>query len=166
MLFVNKRHRTPIFRSRQMQPQQHVYTYHRHSRPSQLHCISETKMIQKITQYIALSLLIVILTVSALVDAAPLLPSQDPFYLPPSNLNATKPGAILRSRKLSVSLTNVTLQATYQFLYRTTNSLGYPAAAVITLLIPSNANYSLHLAYQTAYNEASKSTQACMDPIT
>lgn len=70
--------------------------------------------------------------------AAPaLLPSQDPFYTPPSGYERRAPGDILRTRQVALGWrgTSVPVTAT-QLLYRTTDNFGGPSATVTTVLSP------------------------------
>jgi hypothetical protein len=60
-------------------------------------------------------------------------PSSDAFYAAPANLASLAPGAVIRSRK--VSLPGLWAHS-YQLLYRTTNATGAPVAAATTLLVP------------------------------
>ncbi|KAI8081466.1 secretory lipase family protein [Halteromyces radiatus] len=75
-----------------------------------------------------------------------ILPSMDPFYILPSGYERTKPGTILRSRKLprhpeqTLPAFPQNIRGAYQLLYRTTDALGQPTATVTTLMIPFNAN--------------------------
>ncbi|KAH7311068.1 secretory lipase-like protein 1 precursor [Rhexocercosporidium sp. MPI-PUGE-AT-0058] len=89
---------------------------------------------------------------------APLPPTDDPFYTPPTDLSARKPGAILRSRSIGpLSLGgSVPFQAkaAYQLLYRTTDTLGDASAAVTTVIIPNKGNSSRLLSYQFAEDAA------------
>ncbi|KAK4495560.1 hypothetical protein PRZ48_001225 [Zasmidium cellare] len=89
---------------------------------------------------------------------AVLLPSQDPFYAQPSNISSYAPGAIIDARSMPTNINslfpnepNITVEEAYQYLYRTTDSLGNAVAAVTTLLVPYNADSSKLLSYQTAY---------------
>lgn len=92
----------------------------------------------------------------------PLLPTQDPFYLPPQNVSDYQPGEIIASRLVStdingilgISATAISVKAAYQHLYRTTDSLHNPVAAVTTVLVPYNAKPGKLLSYQTAYDSA------------
>lgn len=115
-------------------------------------------------------LIVTIIGLSALVTsslgltsrAVPILPTEDPFYAQPPNISAYKPGDIIASRNVStdlngileVSVTDISMQAAYQHLYRTTDSLQNPIAAVTTILVPHNANPEKLLSYQAAYNSA------------
>jgi hypothetical protein len=65
-------------------------------------------------------------------------PSADPFYTSPVALSSVGPGAVLRSRKVTIGgLPAVGSTTAYQLLYRTTNATGQPIATVTTLLLPS-----------------------------
>ncbi|KAL2062000.1 hypothetical protein VTL71DRAFT_6266 [Oculimacula yallundae] len=90
--------------------------------------------------------------------AAPLPPTEDPFYIPPTGLEAQKPGTILRSRAIGPlsfgGAVPFQAKAAYQLLYRTTDSLNTPSAAVTTIIIPQNANTSRVLSYQFAEDAA------------
>ncbi|ORZ09453.1 secretory lipase-domain-containing protein [Absidia repens] len=72
------------------------------------------------------------------------------------------PGQVLKKRNLGPrSLSAFThfpqhLKTVYQFLYRTTDGLGQPVAAVATLAIPYHANYSTLVSHQTAEDSISK----------
>lgn len=91
-----------------------------------------------------------------------LLPTNDPFYSSPINISLYAPGDIIASRPVStdlngilgLSLSVLSLSGAYQFLYRTADSFGNPAAAVTTVLIPHGANTEKMLSYQTAYDSA------------
>jgi hypothetical protein len=89
---------------------------------------------------------------------APPLPQNDPFHIAPSGYDSSAPGTILRSRLLddfSFSGTvPLQVKAAYQLLFRTTDSIGNPQAAVSTIIVPGNANYSRLLSYQTAEDAA------------
>lgn len=93
---------------------------------------------------------------------AVLLPSADAFYTQPGNVSAYRPGDVIRSRAIDGSLNGISggtpaplsVKKAYQYLYRTTDSLGNAAAAVTTLLVPYGADPSKLLAYQTAYDSA------------
>lgn len=88
-------------------------------------------------------------------------PSEDPFYEQPSNIGTYAPGELIRSREISNRVAtwillprSMNVKSAYQYLYRTTNSVGDPVAAAATLLIPHNDDPSKLLAYQTAYDSA------------
>lgn len=94
--------------------------------------------------------------------AGPLLPTEDPFYVQPQNVSEYQPGEIIASRLISidvngilgVSATAISVQAAFQHLYRTTDGLQNPVAAVTTVLVPYNANPGKLLSYQAAYDSA------------
>lgn len=82
-------------------------------------------------------------------------PASDPFYAAPSNITDYKPGDIIRHRNLPNPAVGITgLEASYQLLYRTTDSLGNPEAAVTTILVPKNAGSNKLLSYQIAEDAA------------
>jgi hypothetical protein len=87
-----------------------------------------------------------------------LLPSDDPFYTPPADLESYAPGTILRSRPFpgEVGFYNfpVNLAAAYQLLYRTTGSSGEAISTVTTILIPNNTDFTSLLSYQVEINAA------------
>nr|WP_254206976.1 lipase family protein [Nocardia alni] len=72
----------------------------------------------------------------------PLLPSRDPFMIPPADLARQAPGAILRSRKVRIGLLGVVPQqvSAWQLLYRSTDMHGDPEAAITTVLLPLGAD--------------------------
>lgn len=89
------------------------------------------------------------------VRSGPQYPLDDPFYVPPDGFESTAPGSILRYRTppypiAAFSLVKVNLAASYQILYRTTNSFGDAVATVSTILIPHNADFTKLLSYQVA----------------
>lgn len=96
------------------------------------------------------------------VRADVLLPQDDPFYAQPANISDYQPGEVIASRAVETdlngilgdSVTPISLNASYQFLYRTIDSLQNPIAAVTTVLVPHNADPSKLLSYQTAYDSA------------
>ncbi|MGY2025307.1 lipase family protein [Nocardia gipuzkoensis] len=71
----------------------------------------------------------------------PLLPSRDPFYRPPVDLAAHRPGAIVRSRPVDVALFGIVPQkvSAWQLLYRSSDLHGRAETAVTTVLLPSGA---------------------------
>lgn len=92
-------------------------------------------------------------------NSGPLYPVDDPFYVPPEGFENTAPGTILRNRTppypiASFSLDPVNLAASYQILYRTTNSFGDAVATVSTILVPYNADFTKLLSYQVAQDAA------------
>ncbi|KAF9893920.1 hypothetical protein FE257_008891 [Aspergillus nanangensis] len=99
----------------------------------------------------------------ALVSADdPLLPSQDAWYDQPDDIASYSPGDMIRTREVPPLLqplfssipANVSTKAVYQYLYRTTDSLGEPVAAVVTLLEPYDSDPEKLVAYQTPYDSA------------
>ncbi|KAA0023689.1 triacylglycerol lipase [Antrihabitans cavernicola] len=97
--------------------------------------------------------------VVATAPAAVAAPPTDSFYDPPANFASAAPGAILKSRPVTVKaleLFPVNVQA-WQLLYRTTNSDGSPYAAVTTVMIPQGpAKPRPLLSYQTAYDSTQR----------
>jgi hypothetical protein len=51
-------------------------------------------------------------------------------------------------------VTNISIQAFYQVLYRTTGTMGQPVAAMTSIFVPENADPNKLLAYQAFYNTA------------
>lgn len=97
--------------------------------------------------------------------APPPLPSADDFYKLPDNLDSYAPGAIIRHQPPPNPIAvaglihaqnqyPVHLDASYQLLYRTTDSLNNATATVLTVLVPRNANFNKVLSYQ-AVDDAS-----------
>ncbi|TPG33210.1 lipase [Mycobacterium hodleri] len=70
----------------------------------------------------------------------PLLPSDDPFYLPPAGFEGARPGTVLASRDVELAfLGRIRQRSTAtQLLYRSTNLNGHPAAAATTVVVPAN----------------------------
>ncbi|KAF4969806.1 hypothetical protein FSARC_3031 [Fusarium sarcochroum] len=98
-------------------------------------------------------------------SAEPLPPSKDPWYTAPEGYENTDPGTVLRVRPAPGNLTRITgnSSATYNILYRTTDSQYRPTWAVTTLFVPrlgqnSTAallfNQSALLSYQVPYDSA------------
>jgi hypothetical protein len=68
--------------------------------------------------------------------AYPLLPSDDPFYLPPSPVPAVAPGTVLRSRAVTVRGLGLPLPVSaWQVLYRSTDAQGRPNAVSGTVAV-------------------------------
>ncbi|KAF7869850.1 hypothetical protein EAF04_004634 [Stromatinia cepivora] len=90
--------------------------------------------------------------------ALPIPPTNDPFYVPPTGLEDSRPGTILRNRSidalLSAGAVPFQAKAACQLLYRTTDSLGNASAAVTTIIVPNNANVSRVLSFQSATDAA------------
>ncbi|KAM0546251.1 hypothetical protein ACHAPJ_010934 [Fusarium lateritium] len=98
-------------------------------------------------------------------SSEPLPPSVDPWYTAPEGYENTDPGTVLRVRPAPGNLTRITgnSSATYNILYRTTDSQYKPTWAVTTLYVPklgpnSTAallfNQSAVLSYQVPYDSA------------
>ncbi|KAJ5225882.1 hypothetical protein N7468_007107 [Penicillium chermesinum] len=68
-------------------------------------------------------------------------PSSDPFYDPPAGFESSKPGTILRQRKINVAFFGLIPDPveSYQLLYRTTAINGSAIATVTTVFKPTNA---------------------------
>lgn len=100
---------------------------------------------------------------SAAVEDPPLLPSQDPWYDQPENIASFSPGQLIRAREVPAKLqpffsslpADISVESVHQYLFRTTDSIGDPVAAVVTLIEPSNADPNKLLAYQAPYDSAS-----------
>lgn len=90
--------------------------------------------------------------------SGPTPPTDDPFYTPPSGFENTSPGTILRHRTppypIAAFVSPVSLQASYQLLYTTTDSFGNATATVSTILVPQNADYTKLVSYQLAEDAA------------
>lgn len=98
---------------------------------------------------------------AALARAQVVPPSLDPWYQQPSNITAYAPGELIRQRELSSRIqplipipADASVERIYQYLYRTTDSLGDAVAAVTTLLVPYNSDPTKLLVYQTAYDSS------------
>lgn len=90
---------------------------------------------------------------------SPTLPTDDDFYTPPDGFEKTAPGTILRMRTppkpiAIFSSLKTNLDSAHQLLFRSTNTFGDPIAAVSTILIPHNADYTKLLSYQVAEDSA------------
>jgi Secretory lipase len=90
----------------------------------------------------------------------PLLPSDDPFYQPPSGFQHAEPGTVLRSRDVELALLGLIPQSVsaIQLLYRTTDMNGTAEACVTTVIVPAGRtpgqSYPL-LSYQCAIDAMS-----------
>ncbi|KAJ5625316.1 hypothetical protein N7510_001625 [Penicillium lagena] len=89
-------------------------------------------------------------------------PSKDPWYDQPNNISEYSPGEVIRSRQVSAQLepfisfpVNVSVKAVYQYLFRTTDSLGDAVGSAVTLIEPYNSDPSKLLGYQAFYDSAS-----------
>ncbi|KAJ6441539.1 secretory lipase [Purpureocillium lavendulum] len=92
--------------------------------------------------------------------ATPTPPSKDPFYAVPAGIDGVAPGTILQHRSppnaiAAFGALRANLEASHQFLYRTTDNHGNATATVLTVLIPHNADKSKVLSYQVAEDAAS-----------
>ncbi len=69
----------------------------------------------------------------------PLLPSDDPFYQPPSGFQHAEPGTVLRSRDVELAFLGLIPQPARatQLLYRTTDLNGHPEATATTVIVPA-----------------------------
>ena len=86
-------------------------------------------------------------------------PSRDAFYDRPQGYQSAALGTILRHRLAPAPFAKYkgqpkNVKATYQFLFRTTDSVGRPDVAVTTIVVPENANGSQLLSFQPAYDSA------------
>jgi hypothetical protein len=80
-------------------------------------------------------------------------PNDDPFYVPPAGFEATAPGAILRSRPVTVTGLGIPLPVrSTQMLVRSTDARGRPTAVVSTLVVPLTVYFGRRplLSYQPA----------------
>jgi hypothetical protein len=107
----------------------------------------------------ALACAVVIATTAATASqalAAPLPPSQDPFYsyAGPVPLAQIAPGTVLAQRPITLSAEGMPLPATAeQVLYRTTGERGQPTVTVTTIIKPLLSLLGPKIiAYQTAYD--------------
>jgi hypothetical protein len=87
--------------------------------------------------------------------AAPLPPDSDPFYAAPAGLAGYAPGAVLRSRTVTVTGLAIPMPVrAWQLLYRSSDAHGQPVADVTTLMVPAlpftGGGPRPLLAYQTA----------------
>ena len=89
----------------------------------------------------------------------PIPPSQDPWYTAPPGFENKAPGTVLRVRPAPGNLTSITVNssASYNILYRTTDSHFKPTWAVTTLFIPklgpnTAAQQNALLSFQVPYD--------------
>jgi hypothetical protein len=98
-------------------------------------------------------------------SSEPLPPSKDPWYTAPPGFESAEPGTVLRVRPAPGNLTSITANssASYNILYRTTDSHFKPTWAVTTLLVPELGPDSLAqqkfqqsalLSFQVPYDSA------------
>jgi hypothetical protein len=90
----------------------------------------------------------------------PLLPSDDPFYQPPSGFQHAEPGTVLRSRDVELAFLGLIPQpvSAIQLLYRTMDMNGTPEACVTTVIVPAervSRHNSPVLSYQCAIDAMS-----------
>lgn len=88
-------------------------------------------------------------------DPEALLPSDDPFYAVPHDIDSFLPGQIIKYREPPSEISSygwvpAHLSKAYQILYRTTNSLQQPTATVLTVLVPPDADHDKVLSLQMA----------------
>src|SRR3984885_12254190 len=71
--------------------------------------------------------------------ARPLLPTDDPFYRPPSGFQHSEPGTVLRSRDVELAFLGLIPQpvSAIQLLYRTMDLNGQPEACGTTVIVPA-----------------------------
>jgi len=69
----------------------------------------------------------------------PLLPTDDPFYRPPSGFQHAEPGTVLRSRDVELAFLGLIPQpvSAIQLLYRTMDMNGQPEACATTVIVPA-----------------------------
>jgi hypothetical protein len=83
-----------------------------------------------------------LLVLASTANAAVPKPSADPFYKPPRGYAATKPGTILRTRRLTLTAGTTAAtegaSAVYQVLYRTEDELGHASSTVATIFTPTH----------------------------
>jgi hypothetical protein len=89
-------------------------------------------------------------------QAAPVLPSKDPFYTYTGStpLSQIAPGTVLKKRKITLVIASLTVPvATEQVLYRTTGEQGQPTVTVTTIIQPLTSLLGTKIvSYQTAYD--------------
>ncbi|KAL6811547.1 secretory lipase domain-containing protein [Trichoderma sp. SZMC 28015] len=86
-------------------------------------------------------------------------PSNDSFYAVPGNIGTFAPGDIIKHREPPSQIstygwTPTHVQKAYQILYRTTDSRKNPTAAVLTALIPPDADFNKLVSLQMAEDSA------------
>ena len=69
----------------------------------------------------------------------PVLPDDDPFYVPPPGYEHAQPGTVLRSRDVELAFMGLIRQkfSATQLLYRSTDRNGSPETTVTTVLVPA-----------------------------
>ncbi|MFD0365729.1 lipase family protein [Nocardia sp. GCM10030253] len=85
-------------------------------------------------------------------NAQPLYPTPDPdpFYTPPSDMEALRPGDVVRTRKIDTAFYVGT--EGWQVAFRSTNSLGGPVMGVTTVLLPAGVKNPPLVSYQALIN--------------
>lgn len=90
--------------------------------------------------------------------STPTPPSQDPFYTAPDGYEDLPVGTILQYRQLDSPIGFLVLaeklKAFYQIMYVSSDSNGNPEAAVTSILVPQNGDFTKLLSYQIAQDSA------------
>ncbi|KAJ6786720.1 hypothetical protein PWT90_08978 [Aphanocladium album] len=83
-------------------------------------------------------------------------PANDPFYVPPSGFESSKPGTVLRERRIVASFFGIIPDPidARQLLYRTTAIDGSAIATVTTIFKPWFAKSDRFVAFNTAYDSS------------
>ncbi|CAH2356063.1 putative lipase 4 [[Candida] railenensis] len=88
------------------------------------------------------------------------LPSEDPFYSPPTGFEDAEVGTVLRLKKIDnpfgIFVFEVNVQAVYQILVRSEDTFHQPIAIVSTLFIPQDSDPTKLVSYQIAEDTASE----------
>ncbi|WFD28146.1 hypothetical protein MNAN1_003152 [Malassezia nana] len=92
------------------------------------------------------------------IRASPQVPSEDPFYRPPSGWKDAKPGTVFRSRQVEIhAFLKAHVKEAWQLLYRTNfASDDEPTTTVTTVIVPYNAKQErlvLYAEYQDSNGE-------------
>ncbi|OAA35900.1 Lipase, secreted [Cordyceps fumosorosea ARSEF 2679] len=107
-----------------------------------------------------LSLLVAVLPLASAAAVSPpkraITPANDPFYVPPVGFESSKPGTVLRDRRIIASFFGLIPQPidARQLLYRTTAIDGSAIATVTTIFRPAFAKNDRFISYNTAYDSA------------
>lgn len=87
------------------------------------------------------------------------LPSEDPFYSPPTGFEDAELGTVLRLKKIDdpfgIFVFEVNVQAVYQILVRSEDTFHQPIAVASTLFIPHESDPTKLVSYQVAEDTAS-----------
>lgn len=90
--------------------------------------------------------------------SAPVLPSKDTFYEPPTGFESAELGTVLKIRKTPNPLRSIYLEVnvknSWQLLVRSSSAQGNATAIVTTLVEPYSANSSRLVSYQIAQDSA------------